>query len=35
MQQAEKTISEALEGVDRSSMQQAQQLLEIVFNNLK
>ena len=35
MQQAEKTISEALSGVDRVSMQQAQQILEIVFNNLK
>jgi len=35
MLQAEKTISQALEGVDRKSMQQAQQILEIVFNNLK
>ncbi len=35
MYQAEKTISEAMKGVDKESMQQAQQLLEIVFNNLK
>ena len=35
MLQAEKTISEAMNGVDKKSMQQAQQLLEIVFNNLK
>ncbi len=35
MEQAEKTISEALRGVDKDSMKQAQQLLEIVFNNLK
>ncbi len=35
MAQAEKTISEAMEGVDRDSMRQAQQILEIVFNNLK
>ncbi len=35
MLQAEKTISEAMSGVDKKSMQQAQELLEIVFNNLK
>ncbi len=35
MLQAEKTISEAMAGVDKKSMQQAQELLEIVFNNLK
>ncbi|MGJ1204007.1 MarR family winged helix-turn-helix transcriptional regulator [Sphingobacterium lactis] len=35
MLQAEKTISEAMKGVDKNSMAQAQQLLEIVFNNLK
>ncbi len=35
MAQAEKTISEAMSGVDTESMRQAQALLEIVFNNLK
>lgn len=35
MVQAEKTISEAMEGVDTTSMRQAQAILEIVFNNLK
>jgi len=35
MLQAEKTISEALCGVEKESMQQAQKILEIVFNNIK
>lgn len=33
--QAEKTISEALQGIDARSMNQAQQLLETVFLNIK
>lgn len=35
MLQAEKTISEALQGIDARSMNQAQQLLETVFANIK
>ncbi|MGO1595561.1 MAG: MarR family winged helix-turn-helix transcriptional regulator [Sphingobacterium sp.] len=35
MLQAEKTISEAVQGVDARSMLQAQELLETVFSNIK
>ena len=35
MLQAEKTIAEALCGVEKESMQQAQRILETVFNNIK